>query len=59
MEDTSRNKVQLKLAMWVYDGMSGVVAAGKTYNHLGLLGQLVNYLALTFISPLAAYGSYN
>jgi hypothetical protein len=59
MEDAGRNKVQLELAMWIYDGMPGVVTAGKAHNHLGLFGQLVNYLALAFISPLAAYGSYN
>ena len=54
VEDPARNELELELAVLGDDGVAGVVAALRADDHIGLCREVVDDLALAFVSPLAA-----
>jgi len=54
VEDARRDQLELELAVLGDDGVAGVVAALGADDHLGLLGEVIDDLALAFVAPLAA-----
>jgi hypothetical protein len=54
VEDAAGDQVQRILAMFVDDGMTGIVTALKTDDHIRLLSQIIDDPPLSFIAPLGA-----
>ena len=53
-EDAGGQQVQLELAVFVDDGMAGVVAALIADDHVVALGEVIDHAALALVSPVNA-----
>ena len=51
-ENTGRKKIEREFALFVNDGVSGVVAALITDYHVVLFRKKVNHSALSFVAPV-------
>jgi hypothetical protein len=51
--------MQFKLTGGIDNGMSGIIATGKTDNYLSLFGQHVYHLTLPLIPPLSTNNNYD
>src|SRR5205085_12267547 len=54
VQDPGRDQVQLEDFAAADDRVAGVVAALKAHDEIGLLGEQVGHLSLSFIAPLGA-----
>ena len=54
-EDAGGKQVQCELAVFVYDGVSGVVAALIANDDIIVLREKVNHAALSFIAPVDSH----
>ena len=52
-EDAGGDEVELELALLVEDGVACVVAPGEAGDDVGVLGEVVDDLALSLVAPLA------
>ena len=52
MENARRQQVQRKLAVFVHDRMTGVVAALIANDHIELIGKVIDHTTLAFVSPV-------
>ncbi len=55
VQDAGRDQVQLELLGAANDRVAGVVAALEAHDEVGLLGEQVGDLSLSFIAPLGAH----
>ena len=54
IEDARRDQVELELLAVAHDRVAGVVAALEADHEVGLLGEQVRDLSLSFVAPLGA-----
>src|SRR5262245_60214244 len=60
MKNSRRNQMELKFTVMIDNRMAGIVAALKTDNPDGLLGQGINDPSFPFITPLCSHnGGYS
>jgi hypothetical protein len=55
MEDSRWDQVKNNLFLAYDKGMTCIIAALKPYDKVGLLGEQINDLTLSLITPLGAY----
>ena len=52
IEDAGREDMESKLSLLIYNSVACVVATLKTYDHICLLGKIINDSSFSFVSPL-------